>query len=347
MSCEVDDVCFWPPLTSLGGPTSFQRRLKAGLETRGIRVHYDPDDPRCRIILLVAGTRHVGRLWRAHRRGVRILQRLDGINWLHRRRYSGFRHFLRSEYGNWILAFIRRFLADGIVYQSRFVREWWNRCYGVSERFQTVIYNGVDLQQFTPEGPHERPDDHWRLLVMEGRFSRSNALALENALSFARGLARTLQRPLELVIAGEVSVDLRRVMEQRASDVWITWKGVVASEAIPRLARSAHLFFSAELNPACPNTVIEALACGLPVVGFDTGALVELVTPEAGCVVPYGANPWALEPPDVSRLVTGAQAILENREVFSRGAREQAVRAFGLDLMTERYLEAMQALVER
>ena len=45
---------------------------------------------------------------------------------------------------------------------------------------------------------------------------------------------------------------------------------------------------------------MEALACGMPVVSFDTGALPELVTQDAGRVVAYGADAWRLEPPDIA-----------------------------------------------
>ena len=62
------------------------------------------------------------------------------------------------------------------------------------------------------------------------------------------------------------------------------------------------MMYSAEVNPPCPNSVIESLACGLPVIGFDSGSLKELVTDDAGCIVPYGSNPWKLETPDISAL---------------------------------------------
>jgi glycosyltransferase involved in cell wall biosynthesis len=341
----IKNICLWPKLESLGGPTSFQRRLMAGLQARGVEVHHNPEDPECQVILLIGGTRHLGVLWRARRRGVRILQRLDGMNWLHRRRFMGVRYALRAEYANLNLAFIRRFLADGVIYQSRFARAWWQRIYGGGERWQCVIYNGVDLNQFAPYGMHERPADRWRVLVVEGHLRGGSALGLENAIRFARALQEQETRSVELWVAGDVPEAERGQVVSLAQDLSLTWTGVVSSQRIAYLDRSAHLLFSAELHPACPNAVIEALACGLPVVGFDTGALAEIVIPSAGRVVPYGADPWRLHPPQVEPLVTASREILAHWETFSRGARQRAEAAFGLEMMTAHYLEAFQTLL--
>ncbi len=98
------------------------------------------------------------------------------------------------------------------------------------------------------------------------------------------------------------------------------------------------MFFSSDLNPACPNSVIEALACGLPVVAFDTGALNELVLNDSGRLVPYGGDAWKIEQPDVPSLANAAAEILQKQAHFSKNARAQAESALGIEQMTDRYL---------
>jgi glycosyltransferase involved in cell wall biosynthesis len=117
--------------------------------------------------------------------------------------------------------------------------------------------------------------------------------------------------------------------------------GSVPRERIPEIMRSAHLFFSADLHPACPNSVIEALACGLPVIAFDTGAVKELVIGDAGRVVPYGSNSWNIEPPDIPALSQAAYGILKNQPYFGRSARSHAESALGLDKMVDAYLKVL------
>jgi glycosyltransferase involved in cell wall biosynthesis len=134
-------------------------------------------------------------------------------------------------------------------------------------------------------------------------------------------------------------VDKRKQTEVGARyGVQVQFSGVVPRERIPAIDRSAHLYFSAEVNPPCPNAVIEALACGTPVLGFDTGALAELVGPGAGQVVPYGGSPWELDAPDLDALAEAARAILLNQASFREAARRHAETHFGLDAMVEAYL---------
>jgi glycosyltransferase involved in cell wall biosynthesis len=116
---------------------------------------------------------------------------------------------------------------------------------------------------------------------------------------------------------------------------------VVGRDDIPAIDRSAHVLFSADLNAACPNSVIEALACGLPVVAYATGSLPELLEGDAGLVVPWGSNFWKLESPDIPILVDAAERVLGEQARFRAAARKRAEAAFGLDQMVEKYLAVL------
>lgn len=314
--------------------------MTAGLEARGVRVTHQARDRDCQAVLVIGGTRDLAGLRQARRRGIPIVQRLNGMNWLHWRTKTGLRHFVRAEYGNWLLDLIRTRLADRIVYQSEFARNWWERARGKAPAPSVVIYNGVDLAQYTPEGPHSRPADHYRLLLVEGSLQGGYEMGLKTAVELTQALASQLPRPPELMIVGKVAPALRAAWEAQAGCP-IRWMGQVPGAQIPEIDRSAHLLYSADLNPACPNAVIEALACGLPVAAFDTGALPELVPPGAGRVVPYGGDPWRLDPPDVGALAQAALEIIRAGDEMRTAARHRAREAFGLEEMVEKYLQAL------
>jgi glycosyltransferase involved in cell wall biosynthesis len=235
-----------------------------------------------------------------------------------------------------MLSLIRARFADRVIYQSKFIRKWWEDWYGVAKAPATVIINGVDLNMYTPNGEYDRPVDKFRLLLLEG----SLADGLNSGLFYAVSLAEKLSAnyPIEVLVAGKVDEATRRNLQ---SKVPVKFLGIIPREQVPTLARSAHLMYCAEVNPPCPNSVIESLACGLPVIGFDSGALKELVSEDAGCIVPYGANPWKLETPDIESLALGAEKILENQNQFRTSARKRAESNFGLDKMTDAYLKIL------
>lgn len=331
-------ICVIPNVHGVGGMVSFKQKFSAALRARGVEICEDLKEEPYQAVLLIGGTRQLTALWRARRRGVRIVQRLDGINWLHRRIRTGWRHFLRAEINNLLLAFTRRVLAHHLVYQSEFARRWWEAWHGNSSVPATVIYNGVDLHQYTPEGPHQRPADRFRLLLVEGNLQGGYEIGLETAVRFVEGLSR--RQKVELMVVGQVQPAQRQTFQSRTSAP-ILWAGRVSPERIPELDRSAHLLYAADLNAACPNSVIEAMACGLPVLAFATGALPELVRGEAGRLVPYGGNVWQLDPPDVNALICAGEEILAQQPRFRQAARARAEEFFDLDKMVDRYLDVL------
>lgn len=332
-------ICIVPRVEGPGGVTSFRLKFEDGLRARGVDVTNDSSD-QADAILVLAGTRQLLPLRTAHRRGVRIVQRLDGINWIHRIHWAGLRYSLRAIYGNRNLAFIRARLADHIIYQSQFVRHWWEDWYRPARVPVSVTLNGADLNRYTPHGLHERPSGHYRLLVVEGSLAGGLNYGVFNAAALASALSKKFK--IELMIVGQVDGRTKNKLKNH-NTFRLQFMDTVAREHIPWLMRSAHVLFSAEVNPPCPNSVIEALACGLPVIGFDTGSLSELVQGDAGRLVPYGANPWKLEPPDIPALAEAAVDVLDDQQRFRTSAREWAETVLDVEKMVDEYLKVLLA----
>ncbi len=337
MNISNKSICILPHKLGLGGPASFQASMLRVLDERGISVTHDPLDPAISAILLIGGTKQMKDVYRAQKTGVRVVQRLNGMNWVHRKKFTGIRHFIKAEYGNLKLSSIRR-TADRVIYQSEFSRGWWNRVYRPISAPDTVIHNGVDLDLFSP-GISHLPEDHFRILLVEGHLGGGYEQGLLTAIQLVRLLNQRMEKRTELMVAGDVPEALRRQSETLGEK--INWCGVVKHEKIPEILRSAHMLFSADINAACPNSVIEAMACGLPVIAFDTGAMREMITPDCGRVAEYGGDVWNLDPPDVYALADAAREVFLERDKLGTGARRQAEQKFDIRNVVDSYLNVM------
>ena len=115
---------------------------------------------------------------------------------------------------------------------------------------------------------------------------------------------------------------------------------------MPKVYRNT-IYVSLDINAACPNTVIEALGSGAPVVGFDTGALKELVGQEGGIIVPFGQDTWDISKPNTDALVIAIRNIYESYESYSHSARALAERQYSINAIVGRYVALMELLVDR
>jgi glycosyltransferase involved in cell wall biosynthesis len=97
---------------------------------------------------------------------------------------------------------------------------------------------------------------------------------------------------------------------------------------------AADVFVLPSLQDNLPNTALEALSCGVPVVGFDVGGIPEIVREgETGLLVPAK---------DVASLRAAITSVVENKDMRVRMAeagRRFAVANYGLEIQARRYLE--------
>ena len=263
------------------------------------------------------------------------------MNWIHRCRETGIRYFIHSEEANLAIAFYRRFICSKIIYQSPFCRERWDHVYGPLKKPSEIIYNGTDLTRCRPG--EEAPDlsDSISFVLAEGSFRYGMDFGLDVGAELAAGLAERLDRPVRMYAAGKTNPEseerIRQILAASGKNAEVIFEGVCEREKLIRLEQQAAFFFSSEINAACPNAVIESMSCGLPVIGFDTGALKDVVG-EAGRIVPFGADPWKLERPVTAPLIDAAEQVIRENTPFRQAARKRAENRFSLDRMAESYV---------
>lgn len=321
---------------SRGGPGKFQRLLVQELNNREIKVSYNGGEKKLDALLLINATRHWGDLLWAKKKGVNIVQRLGSPFAIGNNLPIKPLDRIRIWIGEQNVAIIRRYLADRIVYQSQFVRDCWEKEYGRVKKTSRIIYNGVDINQFTPEGPkYDSPSDICVISVEGTQIypEQSPAFLVAQALN-NRGC------DVDLLVFGKPWGD---TAARYSGFPFVNFKGPLPNGELPFYYRGATLYVLNDIvNAGCPNSVLEALACGTPVVGYSPGVLPEMLTPEAGICVPAAGDPWnGEEPGNVNALADAAMEIVVNNSTYRRGAQQLAEDRYDLKRMVDQYMEVL------
>lgn len=327
----------WPHSPPGGGPGTFQTyMIKHGAECGVHSVDSDVESPD--VIFVNIGTRRLFWLWRMKRKGVKVLHRLDGVVWREYIQKIGLRAKLRSFIRDFMMSLIRRFFADIVIYQSEFVKAHWERARGAVNTTHQIIYNGVDTELFSPS--NGTPADKPALLCVEGQIQKDSGV-IEVIEDLSERLVPNVLSKI-ILVGGLNEEDRDYLAKLRGVDI----RGKVAREAMPSIYREADVFLNLEVNPPCPNAVLEAMSSGLPVVAYDTGAARELIGEDAGKLVPFGADPWRLETPDVSVLAPAVCEIASALPSFSEAARARVLSQFSIGSTLSSYSRALHSVCE-
>lgn len=321
----------FPHPPGIGGPGTFQIRFISYLKREKIAIVNPNSKDRPDIVLVIGGTRRIIWLITCKIRHIPIIYRLDGINWLHRKVNMGFKNYLINELRNRNSKLIHGFIADFIIYQSHFVMEWWSKsCWRKCSNYK-IINNGINLSFFKP--------------IHSGEMIR--LLCLENTIDYSPYAIKLLNN-LRILLPAEIEMDVyggfNNQLSRKMLDQKINYRGKVHRNNVKYIFKNA-IYLSLDIHPACPNSVIEALSCGSPVVAFDTGSLKELVPPEAGIIIPYGSDPWKLDYPDAKALSLAILNIFQKWDKFSQGARSTAEKYFDENLIFKSYLEVINKVI--
>ena len=185
-----------------------------------------------------------------------------------------------------------------------------------------TVHHGIDLTEFTFEA---QPQDY---LLFFGRIHPDKGA--REAIEIARAAGR------KLIMAGVIQDERYHAseVEPHLDDDRVTYVGSVGPKQRNRLlGGAAALLHPIGFNEPFGLSVIEAMACGTPVLAFDRGSMPELIR--------HGVNGY---------LVTGVKeaiaCVSKLSEIDRRGCRRDVEERFSRARMVEQYIEVYRRILD-
>ena len=313
-----------PDEPSAGGTSKFQK-LEA-------RFPNSPTD----FTLLYLGSSGLPRdlrqlAWLAHRRKCPVVLNQDGVG------YPGWAGPRTVEVNRPLRHALRA--ADHVLYQSEFCRRSADVFLGPATGASEVLYNAVDVERFQP--PAAPPVDG-PVLLLGG--DQTQSYRLELALRTLAALVPA-EPEARLLVSGRLVTDPSSLLDELGIRDRVEFVGRYSQAEAPALYGRANLLLHSKVNDPCPNVVLEAMACGLPVVFPASGGTVALVGDEAGVGVPHPDGFDRDEPPAPEAMAEAVLSVVAGLDRYREAARRRAVERFPLAPWLDRHAQLFETLV--
>ncbi len=228
--------------------------------------------------------------------------------------------------------FVHRYVA-----LSADLQRYLTGAVGIAAERVEQIYNGVDTDRFQP-GPAPAgdfpfdPSVHWIVGTVGRMQTVKNQPLLARAFVRAIEVSPALRSRLRLVVIGDgpLRAPTQAVLDEAGLGSLAWMPGERAD--IAQVMRGFNCFALPSLAEGVSNTILEAMACGLPVVATDVGGNAELVSSgRTGLVVPAG------DAEAMARALASLAGDPARAAAMGREGRAEVLRRFSLEAMVGAY----------
>ncbi len=351
---RIPPECYRHVIISLTDATDFKNRIK----NRDVEIYCLHKKPGQDLA-------YHWRLWRLLRKlkpNITHTRNLAALETVVVAMLAGVRRRVHSEHG-WGMAdlhganrkyrLLRRTMSKLVhryIGLSKHIESYLHKDVGIPLSKLTQLYNGVDAVRFTPKSSHA---SNYDLLppgfvsedsIVIGTVGRmepvKDQLTLVDAFIRLLDLCANERANLRLIIIGDG--DLKSQAQEKLNNTGVETQAWLpgSRDRIPELMQAMDIFVLPSRNEGISNTILEAMATGLPVVATHVGGNPELVVEnETGVLVP-AVNSTAL-----------ADALREyvlnpsRRLAHSQAGRARIVERFMLEHMVEKYLSVYDSLL--
>jgi len=332
------------------GPPAGVDQLATGGEVKmtGLATAFPHGFPRCDVIYAVSSVGFAGRqkvVDIARSRGIPVVLNQNGV-------YYPASGGQRWRALNRPLDALRR-SADFIVYQTDFCKLACDTFLGPLETPFTIACNAVDTAVYTPAEPPPSLDEPTVLALwgVGGRHRRT-LITVEAFLSLRRCMSKA-----RLILAGyhEPSAE-HRTMRGKIDHLLataghpldcVTYLPRYTGREAPGIFRRAHVLLHTQANDNCPHLVVEAMACGVPVVHQDNGGTPQMVTPQGGVGVSSAASWDRIDYPSPEAFAYALETVLRQWPAFHRQARARAVEFMSFEAFVREHRRVFDLVCSR
>jgi glycosyltransferase involved in cell wall biosynthesis len=251
----------------------------------------------------------------------RLLGRMAGVPAI----ISGYRSLLPKQYEKWLWR-----LSDRIICNAEILKEKMAERFDVDPSRISVIPNAVDVDLFFPRMEERTPEP---TILYIGRLVRDKAPF--NLLEAFRVVSEKVP-PARFLIIG--NGHLEKSLKSRIAALSLNSKirMIPGTRNILPFLRKSWIFAMASDREASPNGILEAMACGLPVVATRVGGIPELLEDGSSGVLVEPGNPLQLAETIVELLENK-----EKREKLGIEARKRVTAANNISRMVQQTEEVI------
>lgn len=236
-------------------------------------------------------------------------------------------------------------LADYVLWQSYFCKRTSEKFLGKRMGKGEVLYNAVDTSFFVPT--KDSNNSRFTFLVTGNIRKKSNY----RITSLLYALKETLRenKNICLKIAGYIEDEkylFSKINELNLSEHINFLKNFTQKDA-PKIYQQADAYITMSYQDNCPTAVIEAMACGLPILYSKSGGTPELVDKNSGVGLKVSGNWKKNKVPGKYEISNGMKEIIENKINMSEASRIRATEFFDIKKWILRHNSIFEESLEK
>ena len=147
-----------------------------------------------------------------------------------------------------------------------------------------IIYNGIDVEDFSPGNEREKGDI---IILTVARLIKRKGI--DDLIRAVPAIVKERQNiKVRIIGEGNMENELKALAQKLEVSEYVDFLGYVPHSKISYYYASSDIFVLPSKNEGMSNTVLEAMASGLPIITTDTGGTQELIDGN-GIMVASGA----------------------------------------------------------